>query len=572
MGGCPGLRLHRLPEHQSAALNPSSHLSARSAVLIASVVIALLFAVFRWHAITFNDDIMVDESMFLVDAMRANDAGYTPWLKFDNLTSGPLNSLPVALLLRAGFPANHILLHGFAAFLQALGFILVLLVSVKLAGHAQGIVVGVGAALVFAFQQAPDFTHYSSGCVPFALLAGGWLVALKPLEAAFAGTSLPRLFAGFLLFAMAPLAKTQAAVPGFVCCVGLAFLFLWQEFRAGAVWRRVATGFCLMLAGGVLPLAVAAWFVWCADAMPYALGSVAAVGGYAGQINFFKTFKDALFLVLNADSRFLFAAVVPSAVALACYSALSNGPRAEMRSACGQFILLLAMVGWLVSALFAAAVPQTMAGIYEVFLYAPGVLALAALAGWLRVLFTGSDLLKAVLLGGCFAAASFPLLGPALKKNFASSGKSHSALPMDAEHRVSRALESLKKPEDKLFVWGWAPAIYIHAAMPPASRFSQAHLCTERFYPGPLFRDALMDDLVESRPRFIVDAMQSGFGMNQLGTWIGFYEPSRDLSAQEFYPRLVEMGYAPVADVPLKDGSKALIYELRQPKQAKEER
>jgi hypothetical protein len=49
--------------------------------------------------------------------------------------------------------------------------------------------------------------------------------------------------------------------------------------------------------------------------------------------------------------------------------------------------------------------------------------------------------------------------------------------------------------------------------------------------------------------------------MNTIGTWIGYYDPSRDLSAQGFYPELVSMGYRLAREVPLADGSKALIYE-----------
>jgi hypothetical protein len=504
---------------------------------------------------------MVDESMFLADAMRANDAGYTPWLKFDNLTSGPLNSLPIAVLLNWGFPPNHILLHSFAAVLQAAGFVLLLLVAVKLAGTFAGTVIALGGAFLFALQQAPDFTHYSSGLVPFVLLVGGWMLALRPDGQGHLGTSLPRMFAAFVLFGMAPLAKTQAALPGLASCLGLAFFFLHQEVRSGRRCGRIAAGFALMALGGALPIAVAAWSVWHAGAAAYALGSIEAVGGYAGQSDPLKTLKDAVFFVLSADSRFLFAAVVASVFALVSYS-VAVGERAVAGPfATSEAVLLAAMAAWLGSALFAAALPQTMAAIYEVFLYAPALLMIAALAGWLHFVLPCRDVSKAILLAGCFLAASFPLLAPALKKNLGSTDGLHSSLSMEAEHRVSEVLRGLKNPCDKLFVWGWAPAIYIHAGMTPGSRYSQAHLCTERFYSGPLFREALMSDLQASQPRFVVDAMQSGFAMNSLGTWIGYHEPSRDLSAQNFYPQLEAMGYRPVVHVPLEDGSEAIVYE-----------
>jgi hypothetical protein len=311
-----------------------------------------------------------------------------------------------------------------------------------------------------------------------------------------------------------------------------------------------------------LPLAITVLAVWKAGALPYALGSLAVVGDYAGQMNVGKTAKDAVFLVINSYTRFMFSGVFAGAAGIVAMAFAT--PRADVATRRCPWVLVVAMVVWFASARFAAAVPQTMAAIYEVFLYAPALLALAAFCGWVLPAVVGSgDALRSIVLGVAFLAASLPLFGPALKKNFASGGRMHSALSMDAEHRVSDVLREISQPGDKLLVWGWAPAIYIHSGLKPATRFSQGHMITRRFSGGDHFEKAMMEDIRETPPRFIVDAMQSGFGMNTLGTWIGYYDPSRDLTAQAFYPELVAMGYVFLEKVPLADGSNALVYERK---------
>jgi hypothetical protein len=100
--------------------------------------------------------------------------------------------------------------------------------------------------------------------------------------------------------------------------------------------------------------------------------------------------------------------------------------------------------------------------------------------------------------------------------------------------------------------------------MVPATRFSWAQPCTTRFPGYPAFREAMMADLLESKPRFIVDTMQSGYGMNTLGAHIGFYSPDRDLTAQSFYPEIAALGYERVKDIPLANGTQGIIFRLRE--------
>jgi hypothetical protein len=79
---------------------------------------------------------------------------------------------------------------------------------------------------------------------------------------------------------------------------------------------------------------------------------------------------------------------------------------------------------------------------------------------------------------------------------------------------------------------------------------------------GSVYIDAMMQDIQREKPRFLADTMQSGFAMNSVGAWIGFYRPENSLIRQAFYPELAAMGYQLRKSVPLADGSEAFIYEL----------
>jgi hypothetical protein len=555
--------LHRLPQQKDFAVTTASPIKRRHAVLVACLAILLLFVVFRWHAITYNECIMVDESTFLVDAIRANSSGYVPWYNYDNITSGPLNVLPVALLLKLGFPANHQTVHLYATLVMALAHVFLLIAVVRICGLWPGVAIGVGGALIFALQQAPDFSHYSSGLVPFLLLAAGWVAGLRKSADGFVETTVPRLFFAFLFFACAPLAKMQAGPPAVACCLTLATLFTLQQFHRRD-FARMLCGWGAILAGGLVPPLIVVASIWAAGDPAYFLASIGALTSYAGAPPLVRTLKDVVFLVINAESRFIFAPAIAAAFAVsALVYGFARRTRPEYTKSVARTVLLLGMLLWVAAALYAVALPDKMAGIYEVFLYAPVLFALGAFVAWLDTERLPSEFRSflPVVIACAFGAVASVMLGPALKKNVTNVGQEPiSSLPMDAENRTASALkEMMASPEDKLWVWGWAPAVHVHSGLLPATRIPFMHVSFDAF--SPIYREAVLGDVRREKPRFIVDAAQSGFAMNSIGTWIGYYDPSRDLSAQGFYPELVSMGYRLAREVPLADGSKALIYE-----------
>ena len=87
-----------------------------------------------------------------------------------------------------------------------------------------------------------------------------------------------------------------------------------------------------------------------------------------------------------------------------------------------------------------------------------------------------------------------------------------------SEPDLSRLLRAKARPNDQLFVWGFAPELYYLSGLAPASRFyTSYHLTGQMRDPSqhfdlraPAFRliwKQAMDDLRHTRPRFIVDAV-----------------------------------------------------------------
>ncbi len=90
--------------------------------------------------------------------------------------------------------------------------------------------------------------------------------------------------------------------------------------------------------------------------------------------------------------------------------------------------------------------------------------------------------------------------------------------PLDPALRLSAFIESHSAPDDKIFVWGYNPDIYLYAKRSPATRFlyctfhtglipwtnlDPAKDTTYAIVPGAM--DALLADLTRSQPAFIVD-------------------------------------------------------------------
>jgi len=80
--------------------------------------------------------------------------------------------------------------------------------------------------------------------------------------------------------------------------------------------------------------------------------------------------------------------------------------------------------------------------------------------------------------------------------------------------RASAYVRARTQPSDRLFVWGWFPALYVDADRCPASRFVYTHLlsgarsksgATTRGHLVPEAWPMLLADLADARPAYILD-------------------------------------------------------------------
>ena len=95
------------------------------------------------------------------------------------------------------------------------------------------------------------------------------------------------------------------------------------------------------------------------------------------------------------------------------------------------------------------------------------------------------------------------------------------SLPHDPDGypALTAYLERHRRPDDRLFVWGWSPEIYSLVRMEPASHFTVTQYIVEDYLAEPEPRlnrplaDLLMADLERRPPRFIVDAARRSWTM-----------------------------------------------------------
>ncbi len=105
----------------------------------------------------------------------------------------------------------------------------------------------------------------------------------------------------------------------------------------------------------------------------------------------------------------------------------------------------------------------------------------------------------------------YPMLALNLSPNW-------SDVEMDRDSRAAAGiLNSLSRPGDTLFVWGYRPDLYVYTRMPAATRFLESqplsgvladrHLFDTTTIPAPWTRDHRAE-LARSRPEFVVDGLK----------------------------------------------------------------
>ncbi len=196
----------------------------------------------------------------------------------------------------------------------------------------------------------------------------------------------------------------------------------------------------------------------------------------------------------------LFKCFLPFALAMSPLLFLGG----RVRGRAGALVVWL----WLAAMTGAALIGGRMYGHYFLLTVPPlSVLAGVGGAEWLAAASTGQRRRLAALVAtmacGFLAAA------------WLFRGATDSWLTLNPDYRLASAyVRARTQPDDRLFVWGWFPALYVDADRCPASRFVYTHLLsgarsqagvTSRGHLVPEAWPMLLGDLQRTRPTYILD-------------------------------------------------------------------
>ena len=196
----------------------------------------------------------------------------------------------------------------------------------------------------------------------------------------------------------------------------------------------------------------------------------------------------------------LFKCFLPFALAMS--PLLFLGRRVRWRG--GALVVWL----WLAAMTGAALIGGRMYGHYFL-LTVPPLAVLAGVGGteWLTAASTGDRRRLAALVAAM--ASSFLVVAWLFR------GATDSWLGLSPDYRLASAyVRARTQPDDRLFVWGWFPALYVDADRCPASRFVYTHLlsgaraqsgATTRGHLVPEAWPMLLEDLARTHPAYILD-------------------------------------------------------------------
>lgn len=123
---------------------------------------------------------------------------------------------------------------------------------------------------------------------------------------------------------------------------------------------------------------------------------------------------------------------------------------------------------------------------------------------------------------------------------------------------ITRDLQKMSGDEDSLYVWGWLPEIYSTSQLTSGSRLTIAsyvmldanEAAAANPKPEPVFSRVLLDDMLEYRPRFFVDAARVSHTMSDRSIY--------DLANFPELQKIIKEHYAEVATV-----DQCVIYERK---------
>lgn len=442
----------------------------------------------RLPAINHRAEINRDESQMVAQAMRfAHDL--MPWRAVDGTTSGPVNSWFLLGARALGLKLDHQSAHAMAAVTLAAALLGLFFASRRHFGSIAATIALAIAAAWLAFNQGPDFVHYSSEIVPLLLLS---------LALLFGESSLMGACIGAFLLGLVPWAKLQAGPIAAV--VGLWLVF--TTFRAAtAGCMRVNRWIAVMLVGAaaLLPSAVILGAIIRAGVTEDFVRSYFIANlYYAGPLSIKKLVLHLVrFASVEAVTPWLL--VVGSLFVTALFRLRRDIRNVPPVVAFGAILMAFSLL--------ICGRSQTFFPHYQLLLV-PGLFLCTASTAWLFGKIGARPAGYAALAVAVFAAVQ---LGGALRgvRNLQQGSEPSAA------SRVIRKVRQVTPNLGSVGIWGWAPALYVELQATPPTRHAICHYLIEPSPSREFFRVSFMRDLRASMPAVILDLSEAYNGQSQ---------------------------------------------------------
>jgi hypothetical protein len=494
-----------------------------------------------------------------------------PWRDMDSTTSGPLNTMWLALPMCFGAPATWQTARWVLWASTCLTLFLLYRTLRCFGTRSEAQFVLLPTVLFYALSDSADFVHYNTEALSVLLLSAGFYLLAR--EWMGGQPSQGRLFLLGLAAGTITFAKLQAApLAVFLVVVGLAQIVVYR-CKSGRPWKacwREPLALCIGAAAvptlvlGVVTVYGALGDFWksyilatsyyvkepvmfrqpwrtlfleYSDATPYLVGALAALGSLlwacaAGRVRL----PGRLFwplIVMLADAVLTGGCLLVSGKPFWHYLILFVPPLGLI---CGL-------------AFFAGKTKFAVQGESGVKSAPKGRAQAASELGTLRTPLAFMLWLLVFSLG--VAAIQFQRV-PSFLRMTRYYSRTHPRKSVLADF-VSR----ISQRGDSMSVWGWVPAYYVETGLSPATRDAVSHYLMS---PGPYqsyFRDRYLEDLEQSRPVAFVDAVAHG----------AFLGPSGKAEKHEGFPelaRFIDENYTLWVDIKLAEGdSPVRLYLLK---------
>ncbi len=477
--------------------------SLRPRLLLAGIALALLAGIFWLRAPTFGFAVWnVDEAIHAAVARTLLDGGVLYRDAVDQRT--PVSYYAVALIFSLAGENNLWAVHAGIALLIAGTAFALCLIGRAWAQPAAGLIAALlygllSVSLLYPGDAFAANTEWFAAFFASAATLLFWTGRRPPSTARLLGTG--------SLLGLAFLSKQPSLLEGIAPAIILFWIAWREEARPGRALPRIGT-LCL---GWLFPVLAATFFFAAHGALRDAFFytwtyNLTYYGPEITLADRLATLTLPLRLLLQGPHTPLLVFWL-GGLGFLLYRLSQRQPTPDEISSNPQGLYLLA---WNSAALFGAASSGRGFDHYAIQLLPPlclvSGLAISTLLDWSRRNFS-----LRVMVGAGLLVMAGALLSAAL------TARKHT-FPLDPSHRVSAYIRAHSHPDDRIFVWGFHPEIYLHSERKPASRFvfasfltglipwtntAPAQDTTYAIVPGAL--DLLIAELSAAPPRYIVD-------------------------------------------------------------------